>query len=139
MSVKSENGVFKMKDKNNISQFNHHDRYQTLKLISRYEMVSFYFNSVLIGIWVLFKWLVLFLWKTTVHHQGTAGHSKSNENLTLNQLHERPPPFLVDNSLGRHSYVKLMASRFTISQNLFVTRHGFRPKFSPLSDENTLN
>lgn len=66
--------------------------------ISLWDSIIIHLNAIILGIWLLLKRLLKWLW---------------NRNAYPNiQVRDSPPACLVDSSLGLHSYVKLKVSIF---------------------------
>lgn len=88
----------------------YNQRYETLELVTKWEILSLYANSVLIGFWVFFKWFVSYLWNI-VNQSANIGKRQRLESTGTASVN-KPPAFLVaDSYLGRHSYIKLMVRR----------------------------
>lgn len=82
--------------------------YAVLAMVSRWTIVYYHLQSVLIGIWILFKWQFQFLW--SLIHRHSLNYPKQAISLEPNHRHDKPPPCLVDNRIGLQSYVKLKVS-----------------------------
>lgn len=78
----------------------------TLESIRRRDSFSLYVNAVFIGFWVFFKWFVSYLW-FMVHSNSTKTRYEKFEPPVQNPNYVQPPPFVVDNYFGRHSYIKV--------------------------------
>ena len=74
--------------------------YSLLEPVPKSWSFLFYIKSVCVGVWVLFKWLVFFLWNNIFQKQLTVQSHYDG-------YHDKPPSILVDNKIGRQSYVKL--------------------------------
>ena len=80
--------------------------------MKRLDCLSLYINAVLIGFWVFFKWFVSYLW-FMVHSNSiirTKYVEEKSEGPAQHKTSNRPPPFVVDNYFGRHSYIKTLVS-----------------------------
>lgn len=82
--------------------------YAVLAMVSRWTIVYYHLQSVLIGIWILFKWQFQFIW--SLIHRYSLNYPKHAIALEPNHRHDKPPPCLVDNRIGLQSYVKLKVS-----------------------------
>lgn len=65
-------------------------------------IVGFYVRSVLVGFFVVSKWIISFLWSYVYNNKKYSKYDKDDNN-----IHDKPPTCLMDNTIGRHSYVKL--------------------------------
>lgn len=103
--------------------------------ISRWTILSYYLRSILIGFWILLKWLFQFLWHSI--HQSARNQQQQQQQLTLtptnyhSYFHDKPPPCLVDNRIGLQSYVKLSGTKLHYIEAgnrcdpLILLLHGF--------------
>lgn len=101
--------------------------YDILIKISRWTIISYYLRSILIWLWILLKWFFQFLWHTinqsTKHQQQQFDYH--------GYYHDKPPPCLVDNRIGRQSYVKLKGTKLHYIEAgnqcdpLILLLHGF--------------
>lgn len=80
--------------------------YRVLAVMPKWTVFCFYLRSISIGLWVLLKWTLHFMWKIV---RPTASSRRLNTNSIeyYGSLHDKPPPCLVDNRIGLQSYVKL--------------------------------
>ena len=99
--------------------------------ISRWTIFCYYTRSIIIGLWVLLKWLFLFLWHSV---QQSTSKNKSQKSLLIeyhSSLCDKPPPCLVDNKIGLQSYVKLKGTKLhyieagNLNDPLILLLHGF--------------
>lgn len=84
-------------------------RKSTLEKIKTWDSFSLYVNAVFIGFWVFFKWFISYLW-FMVHSNSIRtrySEGKAESPVHSNPKHDQPPPFVVDNYFGRHSYIKV--------------------------------
>lgn len=103
--------------------------YDILIKLSRWTIFCYYLRSIMIGLWVLLKWLFQFLWHSI--QQSTT----KNRPQTLFDYHsclcDKPPPCLVDNKIGLQSYVKLKGTKLHYieagnqTDPLILLLHGF--------------
>lgn len=127
--------------KSNADQYskNPHDSYFTrrknaydvLVKISRWTIFCYHLRSILIGMWILLKWLCQFLWHSiqqSTKHQQQIALSPGD---FRGYFHDKPPPCLVDNRIGLQSYVKLKGTKLHYieagnrSDPLILLLHGF--------------
>ncbi|XP_037915535.1 epoxide hydrolase 4-like [Hermetia illucens] len=74
-----------------------------IELVPKGTIFIFYTKSIFIGIWTLIKWLIHVVWSSIYQAK-----NKNSENPDYyDGYHDKPPSILVDNKIGRHSYVKL--------------------------------
>lgn len=78
-------------------------------------IVGFYIKSVLVGFFVVLKWIIAFLWSYVYNNKKYSNNDKDDSN-----VHDKPPTCLMDNSIGRHSYVKLKVRHFFHSIKLAI-------------------
>lgn len=94
-----------------------------LVLLPYWTIFVFYLKAVLIGSWIVFKWIIGFLWAKQKLHRWTGKDSRRHlrsrtdkdvnynrsgeETVLYGVLNDKPPSCLIDNRYGRHSYVKL--------------------------------
>lgn len=78
-----------------------------LVALPKLVIFNYYIKSIFLGLWVLLKWLIYFLWKSVNQKRGVKSENSRNYRISESDIHDKPPPCLVDNSYGRHSYVKL--------------------------------
>lgn len=85
--------------------------YEVLETIPKLTILSFYLKSIFIGLWVLLKWFVYLIWSNLMYNTKSDNNKKSSLSSSADYYdgydHDKPPSILVDNKLGRHSYVKL--------------------------------
>ncbi|XP_055383635.1 epoxide hydrolase 4-like [Condylostylus longicornis] len=123
------------------------------------QLILFYIESICIGVWILIKWLLFFIWNNITiasknhfnrnqnnqqqQQQQQQYHQQNQKSLellnnyyyysTINNDYypNKPPQILVDNKLGRHSYIKLKGVKFhyvecgNIENPLIILLHGF--------------
>lgn len=105
---------------------NGNQSYQVLELVPKSSILIFYIKSIFIGLWVLVKWLIYIVWNSI--HQAK---NKRSSSMYYDGYHDKPPTILVDNKIGRHSYVKLKGVKLHyveagVSGNpLILLLHGF--------------
>lgn len=68
--------------------------------LSKKAIIGFYIKSVLVGFLVVLKWIIAFLWSYVYNNKKYSKYDKDD-------IHDKPPICLMDNNIGRHSYVKL--------------------------------
>lgn len=66
------------------------------------EIIVFYIKSVFVGLIVVLKWIISFLWSYVYNKKKNPTCDKDDGN-----IHDKPPICLMDTNIGRHSYVKL--------------------------------
>lgn len=96
------------KDAHNMVLAKRKNPYAVLAMVSRWTIVYYHLQSILIGIWILFKWQFQFLW--SLIHRYSLKYPKHTKPIEPNYRHDKPPPCLVDNRIGLQSYVKLKVS-----------------------------
>lgn len=103
--------------------------YDILIKLSRWTIFCYYLRSIVIGLWVLLKWLFQFLW-----HSIQKSTSKNGPQTSIDYhscFCDKPPPCLVDNKIGLQSYVKLKGTKLHYieagnqSDPLILLLHGF--------------
>lgn len=86
-----------------------------IELVPKGTIFIFYTKSIFIGIWTLIKWLIHVVWSSIYQAK-----NKNSENPDYyDGYHDKPPSILVDNKIGRHSYVKLKVRYFEHSRRHF--------------------
>lgn len=97
--------------------------------LPKLTVLNFHLKSIMVGMWILLKWFLNFLWKSVNQKRisymkpydgGNIRRKNNNNNKYLmdhqrsysESDHNRPPSCLVDSTYGRHSYVKLKVSHF---------------------------
>lgn len=82
---------------------------QCIEVLPKLSIFNFYVKSIFLGLWILFKWLIYYLWNFVNQKRSVRDNLENSQiyNNSDNYFHDKPPPCLVDNSYGRHSYVKL--------------------------------
>lgn len=79
---------------------------KVLEIISNWTIIGIYIKSIVVGLWVIIKWFIHFLWQSV-------NQKKTNESMAIDvnkSQYDTPPQCLVDSKCGRHNYVKLKVS-----------------------------
>jgi epoxide hydrolase 4 len=74
---------------------------EIMKLIRKRDILKIYSKSVFINLWVLLKWLFKFIKNEILYN------TRKIVEIDVPTYPNKPPSCLMDNRLGRHSYVKL--------------------------------
>lgn len=82
-----------------------------LESIKRFDAFSLYVYAVFIGFWVFFKWFVSYLWFMVHSNSIRTRYTEEKSKSPVHQNFDQPPPFVVDNYFGRHSYIKVKVYR----------------------------
>lgn len=104
--------------------------YDIINKISRWTIFGYYLRSILIGLWILVKWLFQFLWHTIHQYAKSQPHNATSMEYQ-GYFHDKPPPCLVDNRIGLQSYVKLKGTKLHYIEAgnrcdpLLLLLHGF--------------
>jgi hypothetical protein len=83
---------------------NYGDNEIVIKLIRKRDILKIYCKSVFINVWMLFKWLFKFIKDEILYN------TRKIVEIDATYYPDKPPAFLMDNKLARHSYVKLKVS-----------------------------
>lgn len=84
--------------------------YRSLDTIPKWSIFCFHLRSILIGLWILVKWSFQFFWSILSQSSRRSSTNAASASDFYGCLHDKPPPCLVDNSIGLQSYVKLKVS-----------------------------
>lgn len=83
-----------------------------LEVIPKLSILKFYIKSIIVGLWFILKWFLYFLWKTVNQKRSDSNNISNSIEWTTSQnsdnsFYDKPPPCLIENNYGRHSYIKL--------------------------------
>lgn len=84
--------------------------YGVLMRLPKRTIFCFYCRTLLVTIYIIIKWCLQFIWTTISNTRVLSKRRESDDTRLIEyygDLHDKPPPCLVDNRIGLQSYVKL--------------------------------
>lgn len=79
-----------------------------LELVPKLEILCYYIKCVFVTLWIIMKWCMYFVWSSISRSAKVQAIKSKND--YYGGYHDKPPACLIDNKLGRQSYVKLKVS-----------------------------